>query len=522
MSDQNPALAETPLASRAMRAATWRFATMTLSTAVQFAVGIVLARLLPPSDFGLIALAFLLAGLAKLVANLGLPNALVQRDVLTERHIRTAFTASILLGCFVSVVVWFAAPLSTLIFDEAELPGILRVYSLTFVINGFSNTAGALARRQLDFKTLFFVGIIGYLFGYAAVSIPMAVMGFGVWSFVAGRMGLVLVQSILLLSWVRHSIKPLIAPTELRHLLGFGTGNALNEFLQYLARSGDTFVVGRWVGGATPLGLYNRAFQQMRLASDSLGQLLVSVLFPTFAKLQSDPRRFGIAFLWSIELATLLTAPLMAGMVVAAPHLIVGLYGRNWVGSVQPFQVLALGGVLATLYPLATVAAEALGRVYAVSLRSGIFAAAVVILGIIAIPWGITGVSAAVVVSYGIIYIMTSSLAVQAAGVSRRKFLRAHVPGTAVAIVVGSVAMATRLGLERLQLPHLVILAVLIGACAISMWASIRWLPRSMRPDQLIAQIRASAPRVPARVDRLLEIILGDLEQPATGSGAEE
>ena len=522
MNDQNLDPVEVPLASRAMRAATWRFATMTISTAVQFAVGIVLARLLPPSDFGLIALAFLLAGLATLVANLGLPNAVVQRDILTEKHVRVAFTVSILLGCLVTAVVWLAAPLSTFIFDEPELPGILRVYSLTFVISGFSNTSGALARRQLDFRTLFFVGIIGYVFGYAAIAIPMAVMGFGVWSFVAGRMGLVFVQAILLLFWVRHSFKPLLAPTELRHLLGFGTGNALNEFLQYLARSGDTFVVGRWVGGATPLGLYNRAFQQMRLASDSLGQLLVSVLFPTFARLQSDPKLFGIAFLWSIELATLLSAPLMAGMFVAAPHLMVGLYGPNWLGSVQPFQFLALGGVLATLYPLATVAAEALGRVYAVSLRSGIFAAAVVILGIIAIPWGITGVSAAVVVSYAIVYFMTSSLAVRAAGISRRGFLRAHVPGLAVAGVVGTVAMVTRLGLEHFRLPHLVILAVLIGACAVSMWASIRWLPRSMRPDQLIAQIRASAPKVPARLDRLLELLLGDLEPPAQEFSADE
>ncbi len=520
MNIQNSEPTDTPLASRAMRAATWRFATMALSTVIQFAVGIVLARLLPPSDFGLIALAFLLAGLAILVANLGLPNAVVQRDVLTERHVRTAFTASILLGVCVTVLVWFAAPYSTLIFDEPELPAILKVYSISYVLSGFSNTAGALARRRLDFKTLFYVGIFGYVFGYAAVAIPMAVMGFGVWSFVAGRMGLRLVQGALLMFWIRHPMKPLLARTELRQLFGFGTGNALNELLQYLARSGDTFVVGRWVGGATPLGLYNRAFQQMRMASDSLGQLLVAVLFPTFAKLQSDPQRFGVAYLRSIELATLLTAPLMAGMVVAAPHLMVGLYGPNWVGSVHPFQVLALGGVLSTLYPVSTVAAEALGRVYAVSLRSGIFAVAVVVLGILAIPWGITGVSAAVVAAYAIVYFMTSSLALRAARISRREFLRSHVPGTAVAITVGLVAIAARAGLETLHLPHLVVLAVLIGVCAITMWASIRWLPGSMRPDQLILQIRASMPKLPPRVDRLLDFILGDLGQPATNSNS--
>ena len=492
-----------------MRAASWRFATMAITAFVQFAVGIVLARLLPPSDFGLIALAFLLAGFAALLANLGLPNAVVQCGDLTERHVRSAFTASIFLGCTVTAIVWLGAPFATRIFDEPELPNILRVYSFVFVISAFSNTAGALARRQLDFKTLFFVSICGYVFGHAAIAIPMAIMGFGVWSFVAGRMGMQVVQAVLLLAWVRHSLKPLFAPVEMRQLLSFGTGNALSEFLQYLARSGDTFVVGRWVGGAGPLGLYNRAYQQMRLASDSLGQLLVSVLFPTFSELQADSRRFGIAFLRSIELATLLAAPLMAGMVVAAPHLIVGLYGSNWAGSILPFQILALAGVMATLYPIATVAAEALGRVYAVSLRSGIFAFAVVVLGIFAIPWGIAGVGAAVVVSYAIVYFLTSSLALRTAGISTRKFLRAHIPGTASAVVVGIASLAVRLVLEALGLPHLFILAVLIGTCAFALWASVRWLPRAFRPDQLLADIRVSAPQLPARVDRLLGFLLG-------------
>lgn len=508
---------EPPLANRAMRAATWRFATMAVSSVVQFAVGIVLARLLPPSDFGLIALAFLLSGLATLVANLGLPNAVVQRADLSERHIRTAQTASVILGFAVMALVWVAAPYSTLVFNEPELPNILRVYSISYVISGFSRVAGALARRQLDFKTLFWVGIFGYVLGHAAIAIPMAIMGFGVWSFVAGRMGLQVVQTVLLLHWVRHPHKPLLAPLEAKQLLGFGTGNALSEFLQYLARSGDTFVVGRWVGGAGPLGLYNRAYQQMRLASDSLGQLLVAVLFPAFSELQSDQRRFGIAFLRSIELATLLTAPVMTGMVVAAPHLIVGLYGSAWVGSIRPFQVLALAGVLATLYPVATVAAEALGRVYAVSLRSAIFAFAVVVLGYAAIPWGISGVGAAVVVSYAIVYSLTASLAIRSAGISKRKFARAHVPGTAVAAVVGAVAVPTRLGLEALELPHLLILAVLIAVCAVSMWASVRWLPRAVRPDQLLAQIRASAPRLPHGFDRMLEILLGDPGKSSTG-----
>ena len=505
---------ESPLANRAMRAASWRFATMAFNLSIQLAVGIVLARLLPPSDFGLVALAFVLSGFGELLANLGIPNAIVQRSVLTETHIRSAFTISVILGILVAGLIWVGAPWSTLIFDEPELPKVLRAYCLVFVITGFSNTAGALARRELDFRTLFFVNIAGYVLGHATVAISLALLGFGVWSLVAGRMGMQLVQAVLLFRWVRHSVKPTLAREESRQLLGFGSGNALSGLLQYLARSGDKIVVGRWLGGAGPLGLYNRAFQQMQLPSDNVGQLLVAVLFPAFSELQEDTKRFGMAFLRSIELATLLTAPIMAGMFVAAPHLIVGLYGAQWGGSVKPFQVLAIGGVLATLYPVATVAAEALGRVYAVSLRSGIFAATVFVLGVAAIPWGLTGMGAAVVVSYGVVYFLTASLVIRTIKLSGREFLRAHVPGAAVALVVGVVALAVRFSLEALGLSHLVILFALIGACAIAMWVAIRWLPRSVRPDQLLGQIRGSAPHLPAAIDRLFEILFGSSGEP--------
>jgi O-antigen/teichoic acid export membrane protein len=497
-----------------MRAASWRFATMAFSAVIQLAVGIVLAWLLLPSDFGLIALAAVFIGFGMLLANLGIPNAVVQANDLNERHIRAAFTISVTLGIAVAGVIWLGAPLSTLVFDEPRLPEVLRVLSILLVIGGFSNTAGALVRRELDFRTLFYVNVVSYLFGHAAVAIGMAILGYGVWSLVGGRIALVVIQAMLLLWWVRHPARPILARRESRQLLGFGTGNALSSLLHFLAQSGDKFVIGRFLGGAGPLGLYNRAYQQMRLASDNVGQLFVSVMFPTFAQLQNDRRRFGIAFLRSIELATLLTAPLMAGMIVAAPHLIVGVYGPQWEGSVRPFQVLALGGVLATVYPIVTVSAEALGRVYAVSLRNGVFATAVVILGIAASPWGITGVGGAVVCSYGLVYILMASLALRSVGISRRAFIRAHVPGTAVALVVAAAGLATRFGLEALQLPHLVILVALIGTSAATMWAAVRWLPRSLRPDQLLSQIRSNAPRLPPAFDRLLEILLGNGGDP--------
>ena len=108
---------KTPLASRAMRAASWRFATMAFSASIQLAVGIVLAWLLLPSDFGLVALAAVFLGFAALLANLGIPNAVVQANDLTERHIRAAFTLSVSLGIAVAGLIWLGATYGKQVFN---------------------------------------------------------------------------------------------------------------------------------------------------------------------------------------------------------------------------------------------------------------------------------------------------------------------------------------------------------------------------------------------------------------------
>lgn len=482
---------------------------MAVNAVIQFGVGIVLARLLPPSEFGLAALAYLFGNFAHLLTNLGLPAAVVQRSDLTSRHIRTAFTLSVILGVLVAGLIWILAPLSVYVFDEPRLPLVLKVLAGMYVFIGIGNTAGALLQRRLDFRTLLFVSVGSYVLGYIPVSVGLAVLGYGVWALIGSRFVLVILQTILLLLFTRHPLRPLLARIEAKNLVGFGTGRTISDVLQYLARSGDKFVVGRWLGGATPLGLYNRAYQQMRLPTDNLGQLFTAVLFPAFAQLQGERKRLGVALLRSTELATLLSAPIMVGMVIAAPHLIVGVYGPNWAGSVEPFQVIAAAGVLATLYPIATSAVEAMGRVYAVSVRSGIFALTVIVLGLAALPWGLSGVAASVVAAHAVVYVLAVELAVRTIGIERREYLRAHVSGLAVASAVGLAAMPTRLILEYLGIPSLAILFVLIAVCAVAMWAGIRWLPGPLRPDLLVSDLLRSVPRLPGPISRGLGFLLG-------------
>ena len=318
-----------------MNAASWRFAASAVSAVLSFGIHIWLARLLPPSDFGLVAMAFVFTGLARILSNFGLPSAIVQRSDLTSEHIRTAFTLSGLLGLLVTGALIAFAPFSIHVFPEPRLPSILTALAPIFLFTGLGNTAGALLRRALDFKRIFWVGITSYAVGFGGVAIPMALMGYGVWSLVLGSVASPVLETLLLLALVRHPIRPMIGRREARELAGYGAGFSLSEVLNFGARNGDNLVIGRWLGDG-PLGLYTKAYGLMRMPADYLGEVLNAVLFPAFAELQKERSRLASAYLRATELAVLFSAPILAGMVVAAPHMILGLLGPNWEGSVLP------------------------------------------------------------------------------------------------------------------------------------------------------------------------------------------
>jgi PST family polysaccharide transporter len=493
-----------PLSQRAMNAATWRFGASAVSGVLSFGIHVWLARLLPPSDFGLVAMAFLFTGLARIVSNLGLPAAIVQRSDFTENHVRTAFTLSTLLGLAVTVTIVVFAPYSTLVFPEPRLPAILRALAPVFLFTGLGNTAGALLRRTLDFRRIFWVSVVGYLIGFAGVAVPLAMMGYGVWSLVFGAVGESIVEAVLLLAAVRHPMRPLIGRRETRDLTGYAAGISLGDMLRYGARSGDNLVIGRWLGDG-PLGLYTKAYGLMRMPAQYIGEVFNAVLFPAFSELQNEKSRLAEAYLRSTELAILLSAPILAGMAVAAPHLVVGLLGPNWEESVRPLQILSLVGVLSTAMPLSSSVANAVGRVYAVSLRTGLFAVALVGLGYLATPGGINAVAGAVTGAHVIAYILMAGLALDSLDISWKRFLGVHRAGFIMAMEVGAASVLFRWLLERQELPSLVILPLLIAVCAITFWLGMRLLPQSLSLSPLMRVIRTSLPEFPALVEQILD-----------------
>jgi O-antigen/teichoic acid export membrane protein len=489
--------ADQRLGKRAVTAAQWRIASMAFQIVVAFPVGILLARLLLPADFGLAALSLVVTGFVTLAADLGLGSAIIQRRELNERHLRVALTGSFLLGVSIAGLVVLAAPLISRAAGNPGLVALLRLQSLIFITAGCGIVAASALQRRLDFRRLFFVDVTSYTFGYALVAIIGALSGLGVWSLVLGNLVQGTIFCMLSVKAANTPLRPLLARRELGELLGFGIGVSANALVAYVGRSGDNFFVGRLLG-TTVLGYYSRAFNLMMMPINYVTSVIFNILVPTFAEIQHERARIGRGLVLSVQLAAIIVLPVAAGMIVAAPHLILGLYGDRWAGAIRPLQVLCLAALPRAIHPLAGAVNRACNRVGTeVWLQCG-FAAAVVGAAIVGSHNGIVGVAALVSVAIVLMLVCMAALALHLTGSTWRAFLGAQLPGALIGLLSASIAVALRATLERAGWSHLPILSALVLAGAISIPLGVYLLPARVRPTELFSRLTPPLRRLPA------------------------
>lgn len=487
---------EGTLATRTMSAAQWQTASSVVKGGLQFGVMVLLARLLTPEDFGLAALALIVVGFAEMVVDLGLGPAIVQRQEVSARQVRVAFTASALIGVGMTLLLVAAAPLFALLLRNPEVPEVLRWQALLFVFAGLGATARSVLERRLDFRGLFFVAFLSYVVGYAVVGISLALLGFGVWSLVFAALAQGAIGATVALALARHPMRPLLALSELRDLLDFGFGVILNRIVVYASYNGDNFAVGRWLGSAA-LGLYSRAFQLVLFPLGHLQSVTWNVLFSAYSRLQGDRRRAGAAYLKGVQLTTLVVAPIMAGMLVAGPHLIVGLYGPQWVSATVPLQILCAVGALRAVYGMTGALTHAFGRVYAEFRRQAAYAVLVIVASLVGSAWGLPGVAAGVAVAVVFMFFSMAHLALNITERTWAEFFGAQVPGAVMALAVAGAAGTARVALEAQGLGSGAILLGIVAVCAATVPAALFLLPERLRPVELFRTLDPALARLP-------------------------
>jgi O-antigen/teichoic acid export membrane protein len=328
------------LKSRSVRGGVLTLTSQGVQFILQSISTIVLARLLKPADFGLVAMVTAITGFGQAFADLGLSEATIQRPEISHKQVSTLFWINVAVGLTLASITASLAPLLAWFYREPRLQTITLVVSTTFIVGGLRVQHDALLRRQMRFVSLTIRDIAAYIIA-VSLAILLAVKGAGYWAIVG--LPLLLNFCIMALSWVMAGWIPGLPhrDAKVKSLIAFG-GNVAGSYLVWnIYQNADNVLIG-WHWGAGPLGLYSRAYNLLMLPIRQLGGPSRSVAVPAFSRVQSEPELLARYYLRVANIIMWITAPLFGFLFVSAAPVVMLVLGRQWVEAAPVFQILAI------------------------------------------------------------------------------------------------------------------------------------------------------------------------------------
>jgi polysaccharide transporter, PST family len=392
----NDEVIETPsvghLRLRARKAAAWALLDKGATRALTTVVFIVLARLLTPRDFGLVALALVVRGFLGVFIDQGFTEAIVQKADLERRTVDTAFWTAIATGSLLTILMFASAPwiASEVLGNEAVAP-LLQVLAFSLLLTALSSTQSALLARQLAFRELAFRRIAAQLLA-GAVAVLAAFLGAGVWALVIQTILQGAVGAIIL--WHFSSWRPALRfhVPSFRFLAFFGISMVGIDILYVVQQQADNFLVGRSLGVAA-LGIYALAFRFYFVIVDITMSSISSVALSTFARVQHDPETAGRMYVTGSRLTALVALPFFAGMAIVAPQLIAVLVGDRWAAAAPVLRALCPSGLILCLGYLDRSLIVALGRTRLALVVTSVGVGLRVVGYVIGVQFGVVGVA---------------------------------------------------------------------------------------------------------------------------------
>lgn len=333
------------LKTRAISGAKWTTASSVAVTAIQFLQLAVVARLLSPGDFGLMAMVMAVVGFAQIFADMGLSGAIIHRQENSPAELSSLYWLNVLAGGAVFLGVTAATPLIVLFFDEPRLASLLPTVAVLFVISSFGLQFQLLLQKELAFRALALVELLAATAG-AVVAIGAALDGFGVYALAFGQLTMACTTTIALVVIGRRTWWPRLSfrAADTRPYLRFGLFQLGNRAVNYLVARMDQIVIGALLGAGT-LGLYNLAWNLAIMPATRINPILTRVAFPVFAKVQSENERLKRGYLTLVWLLAMTNGPILIGGAAVAGALVPVVFGTQWAAMVPILQVLAFVGL---------------------------------------------------------------------------------------------------------------------------------------------------------------------------------
>ena len=353
-------MSQNDIASAACRGMIWRFFERCSSQIVSFIVSIVLARLLLPEQYGLIAITMIFVALSEVFVTSGLGTALIQKSEYDEIEFSTMFWASVAFSFLLYVILFLLAPYVSVLMHTPDLTTVLRILGLRLPISAMNSIQQAYVSQQMIFKKFFFSTLSGTIFS-GVVGLAMAYSGFGVWALVGQNLSMTIVNTVVLHYLIPWRPSFHFSGHAFKSLYGFSWRTMTTSFIGTFFKQLRGFLIGRYYTPAD-LAFANRGEQFPMVISGNISTTVQSVLFPAFSHLKNDPILVRNAVQKALILGSFIVTGLMAILAGTADTLVTVILTDKWIDSVPYLQWSCLGQCFAILSMINLQTISALGR----------------------------------------------------------------------------------------------------------------------------------------------------------------
>lgn len=338
----------------------WRFAERSGAQLVTLIVSIVLARILTPKDYGVVALATVFTSILQVFVDSGLGTALIQKKNADDLDFSSVFYFNFVVCIVLYIIMFFTAPFISVFYNDSSLTSIVRVASLTIVISGVKGIQQAYVSRNMLFKRFFFATLGGTIFS-AFIGIGLAYAGFGVWAIVAQQLSNTAIDTLILWITVKWRPKKMFSIKRLKELLNFGWKLLVSSLFNTVYNNLRNLIIGKYYSSAD-LAYYNQGDKFPNLIVTNINSSIDSVLLPTLSSAQDEKNRVKSMTRRAIKTSTYIMAPLMMGLAFCATPIVRLILTEKWMPCVPYLQIFCITYMFWPIHTANLNAINAMGR----------------------------------------------------------------------------------------------------------------------------------------------------------------
>lgn len=467
------------LKKKTVKGTGWSILSQAVRLAMRLIVVAILARLLTPDDFGLIAMVTVVTNLLLVLNDAGIPSAIIQKPGLTEDQISSSFWLNMLIGIAISLIFAALAPLIALFYSEDRLLPITLTLSPMFFIASFGMIQFGLLSKKIDFKPIA-ISEIGAATIAGVTAIVLALVGAGVWSLVFQVLTASFILALLL--WINSEWKPSLhfKLRETRGIVRFGVYLTGFQFVNYFNRNLDNLLIGRFLG-SEQLGFYDVAYKILLFPLQNISGVIGRVMFPALSTIQDDNARMRDAYVNATRFIASISFPLITIIIVLAPQFTMVILGGQWERSIEIIQILAVVALAQSLAVTTGWLYLSKGKTNIMFLWGMITAIVYAAAFIIGLHWNIEGVATAYAIANVILIYPGFAIPFRFIDLRFMRFVRRLSLIVLATVVMGALTFGMRYLLADVLGASDVITLVAGAAVAVAVYIGlIYWIDRKL------------------------------------------